>query len=163
MSQTWQYDVRADRGWQATDIRKVADSSKGVSVRADGEWKHSPDWDAVGPDGNIPGKEGAFYPHLVAKGRTEYPHSGDDAYVGSLIGKWGPDGGVFRINKGLVFDCGPNVDTSKTLYLAINDRPDELSENTGVMHVFARIYNSGDREQNWYYDRIANCWRSSTN
>ncbi|GHI10082.1 hypothetical protein AQI88_41130 [Streptomyces cellostaticus] len=163
---TWQYDIRADLGWQETAIHQVPD--KGVMLEAAGEWKHANDWDAVDAEGHKVSKkpgtmDGAFYRHLAVAGRPEFLHSGTDAYVGSLIGKWGPDGVPFKMGKRRSFMSGSSVDTSKKLYLAMNDREGEegLKDNSGVMHVIAAVYTRSEREPRWTYSRFGG-WSTTT-
>ncbi|MFG3016796.1 hypothetical protein ACGFZB_41385 [Streptomyces cinerochromogenes] len=164
MSTSWKYDIRADLEWQPTQIRKVAETGKGLGIRAEGEWKYRKDLDfAVDADGVREGYEGAIYDHLRTQGKAGYLHTAPDGYMGSLIGKWGPDGSVFKIGKHRIFTDGSASDTSKTLYLAMNDESGKgFQDNEGVMHVFAYIFDNRDREQHWTYDRHSDTWSSST-
>ncbi|WP_158754671.1 hypothetical protein [Streptomyces sp. NRRL F-2580] len=163
MSTSWQYDIRADLEWQPTEIRKVAETGKGLSIRAEGEWKYRKDLHAVDADGVQKGYEGATYDHLRTQGRAGYLHAAPDGYLGTLIGKWGPDGSVFKVGKHRIFTDGTASDISKTLYLAMNDESGAgFKDNEGVMHVRAYIFDNRDREQHWSYDRIAGTWSSST-
>lgn len=164
MSTSWQYDIRADLEWQPTEIRKVAETDRGLSIRAEGEWKYRKDLDwAVDADGARKDHEGAIYPHLQTEGKSGYLHTAPDGYMGSLIGKWGPDGSVFRVGKHRIFTDGTASDTSKTLYLAMNDSSGPgFKDNEGVMHIHACFFDNRDRGQHWSYDRIAGTWSSST-
>lgn len=79
MSTSWQYDIRADLEWQPTEIRKVAQTGKGLGIWAEGEWQYRKDKPAVGPDGRQKGMEGALLPHMQTAGRPEYLHSAPTA------------------------------------------------------------------------------------
>ncbi|MBR8642872.1 hypothetical protein KEF29_35085 [Streptomyces tuirus] len=158
----WECDIRADLEWQKTDIYQVGDRETGLSIRAEGTWKHSTDWGPVGPDGNIPGRSGAYYRHLNAEGKSEFLYSGDGAYMGQLLGRWGPDGSPFRINDWFLY-ITDSPDASKNLYMAMNDKSgDGFKDNEGVMHVVAYTYDRREVAPHWSYNRFSNTWSTST-
>ncbi|MCX2969238.1 MULTISPECIES: hypothetical protein [Streptomyces] len=158
----WQLDVRADLEWQKTDIYQLGDSETGLSVRAAGTWIHSSDWEAVGPDGRIPGKEGLYHRHLETEGKTEFLHSGPRGYMGSLIGKWGPDGTPFKVGDAYLY-ISDSPDPDKKLYLAMNDKSGAgFEDNSGVMHILARTYDRRAVAAHWSYNRFSQTWSTST-
>ncbi|MER6567479.1 hypothetical protein ABT288_15120 [Streptomyces sp. NPDC001093] len=155
MSDSWTYDIQANGGWQETKIR--GDGSRYLMVRAAGEWAYRQGKDVytVDADGQSP-KVGQSVEHLRTAGKPQYLHAGQDGVIGSLIGKWGPNGGPFKIGKHFAFS---NPDTSNFLYLAMNDNAgDGFKDNSGVMQVVAYLYVSKEREPQWVWEGTPRRW-----